>query len=126
MAKKFMYRGLELEALQKLSFEEFAKLLDARLRRKVKRGFKQNEKKLALEIKAGKKFVKTHERDFLITPDLVGVKIGIYNGLDFMSVEIKPEMIGHRLGEFAMTRKAVKHSAPGIGATKSSKFVPLK
>jgi small subunit ribosomal protein S19 len=62
----------------------------------------------------------------VIIPEMVGVKIGIHNGKEYVSVDIKPEMLGHRLGEFAMTRKPVKHSSPGFGATRSSKFVPLK
>ncbi len=56
----------------------------------------------------------------------VGIKIGVYSGKEYVPLEIKPEMLGHRLGEFVMTRKQVKHSAPGFGATRSSKFVPLK
>ena len=62
----------------------------------------------------------------IILPEMVGVKIGVYNGKEYTPVEVKPEMIGHRLGEFALTRKPVKHSSPGFGATRSSKFVPLK
>jgi small subunit ribosomal protein S19 len=56
----------------------------------------------------------------------VGKKVAIYNGKEFKEVEIKPEMIGHYLGEFAMTRRSVTHSGPGVGATRSSKFLPLK
>ena len=62
----------------------------------------------------------------VVFPDMVGAKVGIYNGKEFVQVEIQPEMMGHRLGEFSLTRKAPKHSGPGIGATRSSKFVPLK
>jgi small subunit ribosomal protein S19 len=50
----------------------------------------------------------------------------VHNGKEFSTVEIKPEMIGHALGEFALTRKIVAHSGLGVGATRSSKFMPLK
>ena len=62
----------------------------------------------------------------VIIPEMVGVKLGVYNGKEFVSLEIKEYMVGHRIGEFVLTRKQVKHSSPGFGATKSSKFVPLK
>ena len=70
--------------------------------------------------------MRTHCRDVPILPDFVGKKVAVHNGKEFVSVEIKPEMIGHYIGEFAMTRKAVAHSGPGVGATRSSKFMPLK
>ena len=61
-----------------------------------------------------------------ILPQFVGRRIAIHNGQHFVEVEIKPEMIGHYLGEFAVTRRGVTHSGPGVGATRSSKHVPLK
>jgi small subunit ribosomal protein S19 len=71
--------------------------------------------------------VRTHCRDVPILPDFIGKKVAVHNGKEFVSVDIKPEMIGHYLGEFAMTRKTVVvHSGPGVGATRSSKFMPLK
>jgi small subunit ribosomal protein S19 len=57
---------------------------------------------------------------------MVGLKFAVHNGKEFLVVEVKPEMIGHRLGEFALTRKRVIHGTPGIGATRSSMYVPLK
>ena len=57
---------------------------------------------------------------------MVGLEFEIYNGKEFNRVEIKPEMIGQYLGEYSMTRKIVKHSAPGVGATRSSLFIPIK
>jgi small subunit ribosomal protein S19 len=126
---KFTYRGYTLEELQRMSLEEFAKLLPARERRSLLRGFTEQEKKLLQKIRKYKgtnKFIRTHCRDMIILPEMVGMTIGVHNGKEFIPVTIKPEMIGHRLGEFALTRKQVKHSAPGVGATRSSKFVPLK
>ncbi len=129
MARVFTYRGYTLEELQKMSLEEFAKIVKARIRRKLFRGFTEAEKKLLQRIRKyrGKnKFIKTHCRDMVILPEMVGLTIGVHNGKEFVPVKITPEMIGHRLGEFALTRKQVKHSAPGIGATRSSKFVSVK
>ncbi len=127
MAVEYYLRGKKFEEVKKLSVEEFSKLIPSRDRRALKRGLPEEQKKLLLEIrKRPTAFHKTHSRDMVIIPELVGVKIGIYTGKEFTQVDIKPEMLGHRLGEFALTRKKIEHSAPGFGATKSSKFVPLK
>ncbi len=127
MAKKFVFRGKEWEEIAKMSIEEYAKLLTARERRTLKRGLTVVQKKLLEKIKKNpKKFHKTHAREMVILPQMVGAKIGVFDGRKYEPVEIKPEMINHRLGEFVLTRKQVKHSSPGFGATRSSKFVPLK
>ncbi|HDJ96451.1 MAG TPA: 30S ribosomal protein S19 [Candidatus Aenigmarchaeota archaeon] len=127
MARVFRYRGVTLEELQKMSLEEFAKLVKARARRALLRGLTEGQKKLLEKIRKNPgKFIRTHERDMVILPEMVGAKIGVYNGKEYVPVEIKPEMIGFRLGDFAITCKRVKHSAPGVGATRSSKHVPLK
>ena len=70
--------------------------------------------------------IKTHVRDLIILPEMVGVKVMIHNGKEFVPVDIKPDMIGHYLGEFAITNKPVRHGTPGIGASRSSMYVPLK
>jgi len=125
--EKFLYRGKNLEELRSMDMKDFMKLLPARERRSLKRGLTDNEKKLLKKIKKSKtKFVKTHIRDMIVLPEMVGIKIGIYNGHEYVNVEIKPEMIGHRLGEFSPTRKKTKHSSPGLGATRSSKFTAVK
>lgn len=128
MAKIFTYRGKTLEDLKKISFEEFSKLLPSRQRRKLlKRGLTSKEKKLIETLRTNPtKFLKTHCRDMIIIPEMIGRKFGIYNGKEWINIEVKPEMIGHRFGEFASTRKKVMHSSPGVGATRSSKFIPLK
>jgi small subunit ribosomal protein S19 len=124
---KFSYKGKSAEELESMSIEEFSGLIKSRARRSLKRGLTETQKKLLSDIrKSPDKFHKTHCREMVIIPEMVGKKIGIYNGKEFVAVDIKDFMIGHRLGEFAMSRKQVKHSAPGFGATKSSKFVPLK
>ena len=124
---KFTYRGKDMEEVKKMNLEEFSKLLTSRERRALKRGFTDSEKNLLVNIRENPgKFHKTHSREMIIIPEMIEVKLGIHNGKEFVAIEIRPEMIGHRLGEFVPTRKSVKHSAPGFGATRSSKFVPLK
>ena len=129
IAKKFSYRGKTLEELQDMSLEDFSKLLNARERRALKRGLTKQEKRLLETVRHNKgkdKLIRTHTRDMIVLPEMVGAKLGIHNGKEFRLVVIDAGMIGHRLGEFALTRSRVKHSAPGLGATRSSKFVPLK
>ena len=129
MAKKFMYRGLEEEQLKALSLTDFMKIVPSRERRALKRGFMAPQKTLLETIKhtAGSgKFLKTHERNLVIIPQMLGAKLGVFNGKDWVQVDITPSTLGHRIGEFAMTRKRVKHSAPGIGASRSSKHTAVK
>ena len=124
---KFEFRGKSLEEIKEMNLEQFGKLIPSRDRRALKRGFTEKEKKLLEKIRKNPgKFHRTRCREMVIVPEMVGVKMGIHNGKEYVSMDIRPEMLGHRLGEFAMTRKTVKHSAPGFGATRSSKFVPLK
>ena len=124
---KFEFRGKTLEEVQKTPLEEFTKLLTSKERRKMRRGMAPIEKKLLSDLKKDmKKFHRTRAREMIIIPEMIGARLGIYNGKEYVTVDIKPEMLGHRLGEFALTRKTVKHSAPGFGATKGSKFIPLK
>ena len=127
MPRVLKFRGKTLEELKQMSLEEFSRLLTSRERRSLLRGLTERQKKLLEEIrKDPKKFHKTHERDMVILPEMVGVKLGVYNGKEYKPVEVKFEMIGHRLGEFALTRQRVIHSAPGVGATRGSKHIPLK
>jgi len=124
--KEFTYCGKTLEELQALSMEELLPLLPCRARRSLKRGLKPPQKKFWKHVEAGKGVVKTHRRDIVVLPKLVGKRVSIFNGNAWREVEIQPEMIGHFLGEFAMTRKFEKHTGPGVGATRSSKFMPLR
>jgi small subunit ribosomal protein S19 len=131
MPKKFTYRGYSIEELQKLSLDDFAKLLPARQKRSLVRGLTPREKKLIEHIRqvraAGKDSpIRTHCREMVIIPEMVGLKFAVHNGKEFAIVEVKPEMVGHRLGEFSQTRKKVTHGMPGIGATRSSMYIPLK
>ncbi len=126
MPKVFTYKGKTIEELQKMSLEEFAKLVSARERRSLLRGFNDVEKKFLQKLRKSDKPVRTHLREMVIIPEMLFKKVLVHNGKEWILLEIKPEMLGHRLGEFALTRKKVVHSAPGVGATKSSKFLPLK
>jgi len=129
MVREFKYRGYTLEQLQALSLENLLALLPSRQRRSLTRGISDEKRKLLEEIKATKKSktpIKTHLRDMVILPSMVGHTIHIHNGKEFMPVEIKVEMIGHFLGEYAMTNKRVVHGAPGVGSSRSSLYVPLK
>ena len=126
MAKKiFKYRGHTLEELQAMPLEEFAALLTSRQRRKLNRGLTQQEITLIKNVQTGD-HIKTHLRGMIVLPDFVGKTIHIHTGQEFKPVEIIPEMIGHYLGEFALTRIKVSHSRPGIGATKSSAAISVK
>ncbi|VDP39418.1 unnamed protein product [Soboliphyme baturini] len=133
--RKFTYRGVDLDQLLDMNNEQFMKLVGARARRRLSRGLKRKYIAFLKRLRKAKKeapmlekpaLIKTHLRDMLIIPEMVGSVVGIYNGIQFNQVEIKPEMIGHYLGEFSITYKPVKHGRPGIGATHSSRFIPLK
>ncbi len=120
MAKKITFKGKEIEELTHLSINEFAELLPSNLRRSLKRGFTHQEKKLMEAIQKNKKSLKTHSREIVILPVMVGKVIGVHNGKSFTDVEISMDMLGHRIGEFVMTRQRVQHNAPGIGATRGT------
>ncbi len=134
MPKEFSYRGHSLNSLEGMSMDEFINLLPSRQRRSLQRGLTPEQRILLEKLreareaqKQGKEVsLKTHVRDLIILPEMVGVKIQIHNGKEFVAVDIKPEMIGHYLGEFAITNKPVRHGTPGIGASRSSMYVPLK
>ncbi|GAU14893.1 hypothetical protein TSUD_46860 [Trifolium subterraneum] len=133
--KKFSYRGVDLDALLDMPTAEFVNLFPARPRRSFHRGLARKPmslikrlRKVKIEAPAGEKpeAVRTHLRNMIIVPEMIGSIIGVYNGKTFNQVEIKPEMIGHYLAEFSISYKPVKHGRPGIGATHSSRFIPLK
>ncbi len=127
MAKKeFMYRGKGLEELKKLSLNEMAELLPARQRRSLKRGLNDQQKILLKNVKQNDGLIETHCRDMIILPEMVGKTIKVHSGKEFIPVIVIDEMIGHYLGEFVLTRQRVAHSAPGIGATKSSGALSVK
>ncbi|HDR53074.1 MAG TPA: 30S ribosomal protein S19 [archaeon] len=131
MAKAITYYGLEPEAFENMTAEDFIKLMPARQRRTFKRGFTPAQKILLEKVKSYKegkrqKPIRTHCRDMLILPEMLGVIFMVHSGNDWKRVEPTYEMLGHFLGEFSLTRKRIQHGSPGVGATRSSKFIPLK
>ena len=124
--KEFTYRGHTMEELLKMPLAEIIELLPARARRTYIRGLNTEQEAFVRRLRASEGPVRTHRREIPILPEFVGKTVNVYNGKEFATVDIKPEMIGHALGEFAMTRKSVRHSGLGVGATRSSKFMPLK
>ena len=135
MVREFRFRGLNVDQLKNLSIEALLPLLNARQRRsldkRVGKYMNDEKRKLRERIKNvrennSNETIRTHVRDMIILPDMVGITINIHNGKDFSPTTIKPEMIGHYLGEYSITNKRVQHGAPGVGASRSSLYVPLK
>jgi len=133
--RKFTFRGVDLDQLLDMNNEGLMELFTCRIRRKFSRGLKRKPMALIKKLRKKKKeapanekpdVVKTHLRNMVVVPEMTGSIVGVYNGKVFTQVEIKPEMIGHYLGEFSISYKPVKHGRPGIGATHSSRFIPLK
>ncbi len=133
MPKEFAYRGYTMDQLSRMSMDEFIRILPSKARRSLRRGlapdqrsFLEKLRKLRRTAGEGNIAVKTHCRDMVILPEMVGVTIAVHNGKEFQPVTIAPEMVGHLLGEFVLTCKKVTHGNPGIGASRSSMYVPLK
>jgi len=130
VAKVFQYRGYSLEELQRMPTGEVIELLPSRPRRTLRRGMTQTQKKLLKKIKkareGGRINLRTHCRDMIVLPEMVDLTLEVYSGKEFLRVPIQPEMIGHHLGEFSPSRRKVSHGSPGMGATRSSLYIPLK
>uniref|UniRef100_A0A6A7G0B7 40S ribosomal protein S15 n=1 Tax=Hirondellea gigas TaxID=1518452 RepID=A0A6A7G0B7_9CRUS len=133
--RKYYYRGIEVHELLDLSRTKLMELFHARARRRFTRGLNDKPFGLLKRIRKAKKaagphekpaIVKTHLRNMIVVPEMVASQVGVYNGQGYILVEIKPDMVGHYLAEFSVTYKPVRHGRPGIGATNSSRFIPLK
>jgi small subunit ribosomal protein S19 len=124
--EEFTYHGYKIEELQQMSLNELLPIMPARARRKYNRGLSPGQEKLISDMREGKERVRTHLRDMVIMPEMIGKTIEVHNGKEFTKVELQPEAVFHYLGEFALTRRRVTHGSAGIGATRSSKYVPLK
>jgi len=126
--KEFKYRGKNLEELKEMDTREFAKLLPSKQRRFVLRNFQEIEYFVSRckTKQSRKKKIRTHKRNIVIVPQLVGMNIQVYNGREFIPIEIVGEMLGHVLGEFSLTRAKIQHSKAGVGATKGSKHKSKK
>jgi small subunit ribosomal protein S19 len=131
MAKKLYFRGLEVDELKKMDYKSFVDLIPSRARRLIKNGLTEPQKKFMAKVQLAKegkykKEVKTHCRSMIVTPEMLDLIIHVHNGKDFAPVHVTHEKLGHRLGEFALTRKSLKHSSPGIGATKGTASASVK
>jgi len=131
LVKEFTYRGLSQNELEELPLDKLLKLFPARIRRSLTRGINDNKRKLIGEIKAAKEGklktpINTHLRDLIILPFMIGTTVNVYSGKEFVPVTITSEMVSHYLGEYVITNKRVSHGAPGVGASRSSLYVPLK
>jgi small subunit ribosomal protein S19 len=133
MPREFTFRGYTSNELKEMSMDNFIHILSSRQRRSLLRGLSSEQKKIFEKIRKSnrapekkKSVLRTHCRDLIILPELEGKKIFVHNGKEFISVEITPEKIGHYLGEFVITNQRVRHGTPGIGASRSSMYVPLK
>mmetsp|Transcript_915 Transcript_915/g.1261 ORF Transcript_915/g.1261 Transcript_915/m.1261 type:complete len:147 (+) Transcript_915:1074-1514(+) len=136
---QYLYKGIDKESMAKLKIKDLLVKMSSRNRRKIKRLQKLNQKqtknfsniktfgkKIGQTNRKKKKILKTHVRNFIILPEIIGKKLSIHNGITFSNIFLKSSMIGKYLGEYALTYKLVKHGSPGIGATHSSRFIPLK
>jgi len=131
LVKEFTYRGLSQKELEELPLDKMLKLFPSRARRSLTRGINDGKRKLIEEMKAAKAGtlknpINTHLRDVLILPSMVGVTLNVFSGKEFKPVTITTEMVSHYLGEYVITNKRVSHGAPGVGASRSSLYVPLK
>lgn len=150
MVKEFEYRGVPTAELERMQLDKVIPLLGARQRRSLRRGVTDGKRRLVARIREAKKAarvageggaegaeggagagaargdIRTHLRDLIVLPFMVGATVHVFNGKEFRPVEIKPEMIGHYIGEYSLTSRRVSHGAPGVGASRSSLYVPLK
>lgn len=132
--KKFVYRGIDLDKLLDMSLSEVIEVLPARIQRRFSRGLKRQHTTLLQKLRKAKQEagpmdkpapVKTHLRNMPILPDMIGNVVGVYNGKMFTAVEVKPEMVGHYLGEFSITYKPTLHRRAGLAASTIGRFVPV-
>ena len=128
MVKEFTYHGLSKEELANIPNEKLFKLFTARARRSFTRGINDDKRKLMEEMKDknNKNPIKTHLRDVIILPYMIGKTVQVFSGKEFVPIIITIQMVGHYLGEYVITNKRVNHGAPGVGASRSSLYVPLK
>eukprot|EP00890_Picochlorum_soloecismus_P002686 jgi/Picsp_1/3418/NSC_06256-R1_40s ribosomal protein s15 len=134
--RKYSYRGVDLEQLLDMNTDELVELYGARQRRRFQRGLNRKCMALIKKLRKARKAaegsgekpepVRTHLRNMVIIPEMIGSVVGVYNGKTFNQVEIRPDMLGHYLAEYSISYKPVRHGRPGIGATNSSRFIPLK
>jgi len=129
MPKDFVFRGLNEEQLKAVSMDEFIRMLPSRMRRSLTRGLPEEHRKLIEKIRSwqpGDKPMKTHSRNMIILPEMIGKTVHVFSGREFIEVPIDLKKVGHYLGEYSITNSPVRHGRPGIGASRSSMYIPLK
>ncbi|MDP8907074.1 MAG: 30S ribosomal protein S19 [Thermoproteota archaeon] len=135
MAREFKYKGYSGDQIKRLSIETLMPLLNSRQRRSLDRRLStymtDEKRKFREELKLSREGkitspLKTHLRDMIILPDMIGLSVLVHNGKEFIPFTIRPEMVGHYLGEYSITNKRVQHGSPGVGSSRSSLYVPLK
>jgi len=124
--KEFTYKGKSEAELKTMSLNEFSELIPSRARRSLKRGLTEEQKKLMEKVDSSDGDIKTHARDMVVLPSMIGKTIKLYNGKEFIPIVVTVEMVGHVLGEFSLTRRRVGHNAPGVGATRSSSAISVR
>jgi len=131
--KKETYKGYDEEQLKGMNLDDFTKIVTSRERRtlaniKDNPQYKKLMQKIRTMIKEQKvkPMIKTHVREAVIIPEWLGLTFGIYSGKEFKKVVITVNHLGKRLGDFSHSTGRVLHSGPGVGATRGSKFVPIK
>ncbi len=129
MPREFLYRGLSTEELKAMSMDEFIRILPSRMRRSLGRGISDRQRTLIEKIRFStprSKPIRTHARDLVILPEMMGKTVNVFNGREFVEVKIDIKKVGHYLGEYSITNRPVRHGRPGIGASRSSMYIPLK
>ena len=124
--KELKWCGKTEEEVKGMDLKEFIQLFPSRKRRSLERGFTDQQKSLLKRLESGANNIKTHARDMVILPVMLGKNLMVYNGKSFIPITVTIEMVGHVLGEFVLTRSSVKHSSAGVGATRSSKAVSAR
>ena len=136
MPKLDKYRGMDRATLEGYTVEQTLPILTSRARRAVKRAMANKDKSMSIKKLMKKaaeykkadptKAIRTHSREAVILPEWLGLTFAVYNGKEYKNVHISIDKLGYRLGDFSHTTGRVLHSGPGVGATRGSKFIPLK
>jgi small subunit ribosomal protein S19 len=127
MPKNFQYRGRTVDELRAMSMDEFITILPARMRRSLRRGLSSDQRIVLEKLRRNQgKPIRTHARDMIILPEMIGKSVFVHTGKEFKEIKVTEKMLGHYMGEFAISINLVRHGRPGIGASRSSMYIPLK
>ncbi len=127
MPKNFQYRGRTVDELRAMSMDEFITILPARMRRSLRRGLSSDQRIVLEKLRRNQgKPIRTHARDMIIIPEMIGKSVFVHTGKEFKEIKVTEKMLGHYVGEFAISINLVRHGRPGIGASRSSMYIPLK